>query len=152
DPARAVRSGRAVPRTLRPDARGSRDRCRPRGGCYGWPRDAGERRGVSAAPRGAAVDYKRGGGGSMGRWFRRGVLIAIDGFVVLTAVLGGVAFAVGAEATRFSIEWLVGTPFSSYVLPGLILAVIVGGSASLATAAMLRRWPAATRASVVAGA
>src|SRR5262249_56363124 len=68
------------------------------------------------------------------------------------AVVGGVALAVGAEATRFPIEWLVGTCFSRCVLPGLIVAVIVGGSASLATAATLRRWPAATRASVVAGA
>jgi hypothetical protein len=88
----------------------------------------------------------------MGRRVTRGVLIAIDGFVALTAVIGGVALAVGAEATRFPAEWLVGTPFSSYVLPGLILAVIVGGGATLATAATLRRRPGGPRASVLAGA
>jgi hypothetical protein len=87
----------------------------------------------------------------MGRRLMRGVLVVADGFVALTAVAGGLALAIGAEATRFPAAWLVGTPFHSYVVPGLIQAVVVGGSATLATAATLRR-PAAPRASVLAGA
>jgi hypothetical protein len=107
---------------------------------------------VSAVPGGAARDETRVGGSLMGRRLMRGVLVVADGFVALTAVAGGLALAIGAEATRFPAAWLVGTPFHSYVVPGLILAVVVGGSATLATAATLRRWPAAPRASVLAGA
>jgi hypothetical protein len=88
----------------------------------------------------------------MGGRVMRGVLIVADGFVGLTAVIGGLGLAVGAEAARFPADWLVGTPFGSYVLPGLILAVVVGGSATFAAAATLRRWPGGPWVSVLAGA
>ncbi|MGB7980150.1 MAG: hypothetical protein WCF36_05090 [Candidatus Nanopelagicales bacterium] len=44
-------------------------------------------------------------------------------------------------------EWLAGTPFSSYVVPGIALTGVVGGSALAALALALRddpRWPMAT--------
>ncbi len=63
------------------------------------------------------------------------VLIVVDLFAALTAIAGGVALIAGV--IQFPLEWLQSTPFSSYTIPGLILAIIVGGSALVATATML---------------
>lgn len=82
----------------------------------------------------------------------RAVLLAADAFVALTAAGGGIALAAGLEGDRFPPELLAGTPFGSYVVPGLILAGTVGSSSAIATAAMLRRPGAGARASVLAGA
>jgi len=71
-------------------------------------------------------------------------------FVALTAVLGGITLAAGID--KFPADWLVGTPFSSYLIPGLILAIVVGGSAVVAAVAALRRSDAGALASVLAGA
>jgi hypothetical protein len=68
----------------------------------------------------------------------RKVLVALDAFVGLTAVGGGLALAAGLEGDRFPPEYLEGTPFDSYVVPGLILAAAVGGSATVAAIATLR--------------
>jgi hypothetical protein len=57
--------------------------------------------------------------------------VAVDGFVASTAIAGGVALVVGAEALKFPADVLAGTPFRNYVIPGLILAVMVGGSATV---------------------
>jgi hypothetical protein len=81
----------------------------------------------------------------------RVALFAVDAFAALSAVGGGVALATGAEGNRFPLDWLKGTPFSSYVAPGLILAVVVGGSATVAAAATLRRPDAGALASLLAG-
>ena len=40
--------------------------------------------------------------------------------------------AAGLEGERYPVEWLTGTPFSSYLIPGLILSVAVGASAAAA--------------------
>ncbi len=41
------------------------------------------------------------------------ILISLlTGFVALTAIGGGIAMLVGAEAERFPLEWLQGTPFT----------------------------------------
>jgi hypothetical protein len=81
----------------------------------------------------------------------RFALTAVDGFVALTAVGGGMALAIGAEDARFSANLLVGTPFRSYLIPGLILAVVVGGSAAIATVAGPFSPEAGARGSLVAG-
>ncbi|MCZ7567172.1 MAG: hypothetical protein M5U01_01045 [Ardenticatenaceae bacterium] len=61
-------------------------------------------------------------------------LFIVDLFVALAAIGGGIALFAGLESSdRVPPEWLHGTPFQSYVVPGLILAVIVGGSAAIAT-------------------
>ncbi len=78
-------------------------------------------------------------------------LVAVDGFVALTAVGGGIALATGVEGDRFPVDLLIGTPFRSYVVPGLILAGVVGGSATVAAAATLRSPRVGGRASVLAG-
>ena len=81
----------------------------------------------------------------------RVALLVVDGFVALTAIGGGIALATGLEGDRFPADWLKGTPFSSYLVPGLILAVMVGGSAAAATAAALSRPDAGGLTSLAAG-
>jgi len=78
-------------------------------------------------------------------------LVVIDGFTAVTAIGGGIALMVGLEGARFPREWLVGTPFSSYVIPGLTLMVAVGGSATVAAALLLRNPAIGALASVLAG-
>lgn len=74
----------------------------------------------------------------------RVALTVVEGFVALTAIGGGVALVVGLEADleaeRFGPEWLEGTPFRSYLVPGLLLSLAVGGSAAVATAATIIGW------------
>jgi len=67
----------------------------------------------------------------------RVALFKVDVFVALTAVGGGIALVAGLEGGRFPPEMLGETPFGSYVVPGLILAAVVGGSAAVAAAATL---------------
>ena len=81
----------------------------------------------------------------------RVALAAVDTFAAVTAVGGGIALATGLEGGRFPAEWLKGTPFSSYMAPGLILAGVVGGSATVAAAATLRSRRAGGPASLLAG-
>lgn len=81
----------------------------------------------------------------------RVALFVVDVFVALTAIGGGIALATGLEANRFPVDWLRGTPFSSYMIPGLILTVVVGGSAAVAAVATLRSPDAGALASILAG-
>ena len=81
----------------------------------------------------------------------RGALVAVDAFTAVTAVGGGAALAAGLERDRFPTSWLDGTPFRSYVAPGLLLAGAVGGTAAAATVASVGSPRAGGRASMVAG-
>lgn len=65
------------------------------------------------------------------------ILFVASVFVALTAVLGGITLALGID--KFPAQWLVGTPFRSYVIPGLILAGIVGGSATIGAVSVARK-------------
>jgi hypothetical protein len=85
------------------------------------------------------------------RWIRiagAAVLVA-DAFVALTALFGGITVAAGVD--KFPSAWLAETVFSSYLIPGLILAVVVGGSATAAMFATLCERDAGTLYSGVAG-
>jgi hypothetical protein len=77
-------------------------------------------------------------------------LFVLDAFVALTAIGGGAAIVTGAD--RFPPEWLRGSPFDDYAVPGLILATVVGASAAVAAATTWRRPRLAAQASFVAGA
>jgi hypothetical protein len=79
-------------------------------------------------------------------------LISADAFAAITAIGGGIALAAGLERDRFPATWLTGTPFRSYVGPGLLLAGVVGGGAAAATVASIRSPRASGPASVLAGA
>jgi len=76
-------------------------------------------------------------------------LFIADVFIALTAVFGGITVAAGVD--KFPAAWLTGTMFSSYLIPGLILAVVVGGSATVAVAATLRSRRAGALSSMLAG-
>jgi hypothetical protein len=79
-----------------------------------------------------------------------GTLFVANAFVALTAVPGGITLATGFD--KFPVAWLTGTPFSSYLVPGLILAVVVGGSAAVAVVVTLRSREAGALSSMLAGA
>jgi len=70
-------------------------------------------------------------------------------FVALTAIVGGITVASGVD--KFPAAWLADSPFRSYLIPGVILAVVVGGSALVAGIAALRRSVVGALASVAAG-
>jgi len=77
------------------------------------------------------------------------MLLAIELIVGLCAVAGGVALIRGG--IKIPIEWLAGTPFHSYVMPGLILFFAVGGSYLAAAYAILGRCQSARFTSQLAG-
>jgi hypothetical protein len=79
-----------------------------------------------------------------------GVMLFIANvFVALTAVLGGITLALGID--KFPAQWLIGTPFRSYLIPGLILTVIVGGSATVAALTLLCKSVEGGFLSIIAG-
>lgn len=84
----------------------------------------------------------------------KGLRIALRislGFVALTAISGGAALLLGAEAQRFPLDWLHGTPFSDYTIPALLLAIVVGGSALLAVIALWVRPRLGAASGIAAG-
>lgn len=91
---------------------------------------------------------------------RAGLLIT-QGFVAVTAIVGGLFMALGAwlgpDALGLPAEaslppaLLEGTPFSSYLVPGLLLAAIVGGTHLWAFLLLFRRTRWAEFFAAVAG-
>lgn len=87
----------------------------------------------------------------------RGFLLAVEAFVAVTALAGGVALVVGSLspdlATVFMppTEYLEGSPFSTYLVPGLVLAAVLGGVHAIAFVLLVRRRPAALLFATAAG-
>lgn len=81
----------------------------------------------------------------------RRIVIALAGFVAVTALFGGFELITGIP-TQQPAEWLDGTPFESYLIPGVLLAAVVGGSAVAAVGMVLRRSPAWPSWTVASGA
>jgi hypothetical protein len=77
------------------------------------------------------------------------VLIVLNGFLALTAFLGGAALVAGINVP--SAEMLGSSIFRGYVIPGLSLFVFVGGGAALAAALLIRKSRFALLASTAAG-
>ncbi|MBN9101033.1 MAG: hypothetical protein J0I49_23400 [Pseudonocardia sp.] len=78
-------------------------------------------------------------------------VIVLEVLVALAALYGGVGLMWG-NAIGMLDEWLVGTPFTSWVLPGALLLLVVAAPMTTAAALELRRSVWAGVASVVAGA
>jgi hypothetical protein len=76
--------------------------------------------------------------------------IAVELLVAAAAVYGGVGLI--GDTIGMVPEWLDGTPFTSWVLPGVLLLVVVAVPMAGAAVLELRRSPRASAASVVAGA
>lgn len=85
----------------------------------------------------SAIPARRAPGTSAQRTTTRRVahtgLLVTEGFVALTAIAGGSALIIGAlfpqSATVLNppADYLTGTPFVSYLLPGVALALVIGG-------------------------
>src|ERR1700686_2744041 len=69
-------------------------------------------------------------------------LAVIEALIGLGAIGGGLAILTGAFDQWFPVDWLQGTPFSDYTIPGLILLIVVGGGMLLAVPAQFiqREW------------
>jgi len=84
---------------------------------------------------------------------RRGWWLAllIVGWFNLVSALGGGIGLVVANGMGMPRSWLDGTPFGSFVIPGFILLVIVGGTQAVAVLGQHRRRPWFFAAAGVAG-
>jgi hypothetical protein len=91
------------------------------------------------------IPHRRFGGPLRGR--RRRALAAIEGVVAVNA-FGGMAYALGG-ADAVPVEWLEDTPFDGYLIPGLYLGVVVGGSCVAAAYATVR-FPGSARVAALA--
>jgi hypothetical protein len=78
----------------------------------------------------------------------RSVLTATLAFNAVSAIGGGIALATGILPVPMSL--LRNTPFDSYLVPGLFLGLIIGGSSAVAIAAR-RRSATSLRLSAAAG-
>lgn len=69
-------------------------------------------------------------------------LIVIAAIVATSAIDGGMALLRGELSQFASLDLLAGTPFSDYTIPGLVLVIVVGGSALIAAATVFiqREW------------
>ena len=79
-------------------------------------------------------------------------LVVIAAIIATSAIAGGVGLLRGVVfGYKVPLSWLAGTPFSDYTIPGLVLAIVVGGGALLAAATVFihREW--AVLVSVLAG-
>jgi hypothetical protein len=84
-------------------------------------------------------------------------LLAVEAFVAVTAFAGGLALMLGAIIPDLSsvitppADYLEGSPFSSYLVPGLLLALVLGGVNAIAFVLLLRRRASAWFAATAAG-
>jgi hypothetical protein len=79
------------------------------------------------------------------------ILIATELFTGIMAIVGTIGLLTGAWLQVLPVEWLRGSPFSSYVIPALALLVFVGGSSFLAAFLLLASHPLGEPASMLAG-
>jgi hypothetical protein len=74
----------------------------------------------------------------------RKVLAILSGLIAVTAFAGGGALIVGSVMPASSggivpdAQFLSGSPFPSYLIPGAILALVIGGSQATASIALFR--------------
>ncbi|WP_347110846.1 hypothetical protein AAHB33_08855 [Paenarthrobacter sp. S56] len=81
------------------------------------------------------------------------LLLIVLALVALTSVTGGLVMALSSlldpdrlglpHEVQLPLEYLQGSPFTSYLVPGLLLAVVVGGLHTAAFVTTIRRQPSA---------
>ncbi|GAA5032461.1 hypothetical protein ACFQRL_04470 [Microbacterium fluvii] len=77
-------------------------------------------------------------------------LKVIAWFNLVSAMIGAVGL-IGFGGMGIPLEWLHASPFTTYVWPGVILGVVVGGSQALALLATHGRYRLASGMNVAAG-
>ncbi|AXH36085.1 hypothetical protein DVJ78_12255 [Humibacter sp. BT305] len=78
------------------------------------------------------------------------VLVVMLGFGAVSAVAGALMGAL-FDGAGVPVEYLAGSPFTSYLVPGLILGLVVGGSQAVAALAVIWRTRTALLVAAVAG-
>lgn len=91
----------------------------------------------------------------------RSSLLALLGFVALTSIAGGAVMVVGAwlgpdrlgiaPEIMLPLDLLQGSPFNTYLIPGLLLSIIIGGLHLTGFILLLRHHRQAPFAAAVAG-
>jgi hypothetical protein len=76
--------------------------------------------------------------------------IVLNVFQAVTAIAGGIALLMGVNAPPVGL--LGRSPFGSYLIPGLALTFVVGGSAAVAATLLIRRHRHGWLAALVAAA
>lgn len=73
--------------------------------------------------------------------------------VGVSAVFGGSALVIepGGQLLRMPLGYLTGTPFTTYLVPGLLLALVVGAGHLFAMLLVVRRSPYADLVALAAG-
>jgi len=79
----------------------------------------------------------------------RRTLVGLHLFNALSAVGGGIALIDGGLGVPIAL--LRHTPFDSFVVPGIFLAAVIGGSATIGATALLAHWRRALVTSTAAG-
>ena len=80
----------------------------------------------------------------------RRTVVGLHLFNAVSAVGGGIALIAGGLGVPTDL--LRHTPFESFVVPGMFLAVVIGGTALLGAIAVLAHWRRAPATSAAAGA
>jgi hypothetical protein len=80
----------------------------------------------------------------------RRTLIGLHLFNALSAVGGGIALVAGGLGLPTAL--LRHTPFDSFLVPGIFLGAVIGGSATIGATALLAHWRRALITSAAAGA
>ena len=80
----------------------------------------------------------------------RRTLVGLHLFNALSAVGGGIALIAGGLGVPTTL--LRHTPFDSFVVPGIFLAAVIGGSATIGATALLAHWRRGLVISAAAGA
>jgi hypothetical protein len=76
-------------------------------------------------------------------------IAGVEAIIGLTAVYGGIALL--RYGSGMPLEWLRGTPFPDWTLPGLSLMLIVGGTHIAASVALITGRPSGRSLSALAG-
>ena len=79
------------------------------------------------------------------------VALLVVGWFNLVSAVGGALGLVFADGLGMPVGWLEGTPFGSFLVPGLILLLVVGGTQANAVLLQHLRHPWYLAAAAVAG-
>lgn len=85
----------------------------------------------------------------MAQRLSRILLIFLESFLALTAIGGGIGLLTGLLA--MPVEYLAGSIFTSFLIPGLSLMVVVGGLAIVGAVLLTKRHRYAPAATAVSG-